>query len=169
MKVTRPKLTLWDRLYIPALLKGLKITLSHVFRPRVTLEYPEVRHRLPRQYRGAPVLLTGMDGREKCTSCKLCEFICPPQAISIVPGETEAEKEKYPKEFTIDFGLCIFCGYCQEVCPVEAIWLKDEYELADYDREDLKFDKEKLLQMGRRPPYLEGKELPLEADGKGAA
>ncbi len=161
MKVTRPHLSLMDRILFPAIFKGLKVTLSHIFRKRVTLEYPEVRHTLPDRYRGAPVLLTGVDGREKCTSCKLCEFICPPEAITIVPGETEAEKEKFPKEFSIDFGLCIFCGYCQEVCPVEAIWLKDEYELADYHRENLIFPKETLLEMGRKSPYLPNKELPL--------
>lgn len=165
MKVMRrPKLSFWERLYFPAILKGMALTLSHVFRKRVTLQYPEERWTLPPRYRGAPVLLTGLDGHEKCTSCKLCQFICPPKAITIVAGETELEKEKYPKEFSIDMGLCIFCGYCEEVCPVEAIWLKDEYELADYDRTDLIFTKEKLLRMGRRPPYLPGKEKPLEED-----
>ena len=79
-----------------------------------------------------------------------------------VAGETEMAKEKFPEEFSIDMGLCIFCGYCQEVCPVEAIWLKEEYELADFNRTDLIFQKEKLLEMGRRPPYLPGKEKPLE-------
>lgn len=165
MKVMRrPKLSFWERLYFPAILKGMALTLSHVFRKRVTLQYPEERWTLPPRYRGAPVLLTGLDGHEKCTSCKLCQFICPPKAITIVAGETELEKEKYPKEFSIDMGLCIFCGYCEEVCPVEAIWLKDEYELADYDRTDLVFTKEKLLAMGRRPPYLPSKEKPLEED-----
>lgn len=165
MKVMRrPELSFWERLYFPAILKGMALTLSHIFRKRVTLQYPEERWTLPPRYRGAPVLLTGLDGHEKCTSCKLCQFICPPKAITIVAGETELDKEKYPKEFSIDMGLCIFCGYCEEVCPVEAIWLKDQYELADYDRTDLIFTKETLLKMGRRPPYLPGKEKPLEED-----
>jgi len=164
MKVTRPKLSWWERTYFPAIFKGMAITFRHIprFGKRVTLQYPEQRWDLPKQYRGAPILLTGLDGHEKCTSCKLCEFICPPRAIRIVAEETELEKEKRPKEFDIDMGLCIFCGYCQEVCPVEAIWLKDEYEMADYDRTNLIFDKEQLLARGRRQPYLPGKEKPLE-------
>lgn len=162
MKVIRPTLTIFEKLYFPAVLQGLKVTFSHIFKKRVTLEYPEKRWSLPSRYRGAPVLLTGEDGREKCTSCKLCQFICPPKAINIVADETDAQKEKYPKEFTIDFGLCIFCGYCEEVCPVEAIFLKNEYELSDFDRENLKFNKEKLLEMGRKKPYLIGKEKLIE-------
>jgi len=168
MKLERPKLSWWERTYFPAILQGLLITFKHIPRvkERVTLEYPEQRWDLPKKYRGAPVLLTGLDGQEKCTSCKLCQFICPPRAITIVGGETEQEKEKFPREFSIDMGLCIFCGYCQEVCPVEAIWLKEEYELADYDRTKLIFTKETLLKMGRKPPYLPGKEKPLE-EGRG--
>jgi len=164
MKMIRPKLSWWERTYFPAILKGMAITFRHIpkVNQRVTLEYPEVKWDLPKAYRGAPILLTGLDGQEKCTSCKLCEFICPPRAIRIVAEETELEKEKRPKEFDIDMGLCIFCGYCQEVCPVEAIWLKDEYEMADYDRTALIFSKEQLLARGRKPPYLPGREKPLE-------
>jgi len=162
MIVKRPKLSWWERTYFPAILKGMALTFRHIFRKRVTLSYPEERWELPKRYRGAPILLTGLDGQEKCTSCKLCQFICPPEAIRIVGGETEHEKEKYPEEFTIDMGLCIFCGYCEEVCPVQAIWLKDEYELADYDRNDLIYTKEELLKRGRRPPYLPGIEKPLD-------
>jgi len=166
MKVTRPKLSWWERTHIPGILKGMAITFRHIPKvgQRVTMEYPEVRWDLPKAYRGAPILLTGLDGHEKCTSCKLCEFICPPRAIRIVAEETELEKEKRPREFDIDMGLCIFCGYCQEVCPVEAIWLKDEYEMADYDRTALIFSKEQLLARGRKPPYLPGREKPLAAD-----
>lgn len=168
MKLQRPKLTWWERTYFPAILQGLAITFRHIprIKKRVTLEYPEVRWELPKKYRGAPVLLTGLDGQEKCTSCKLCQFICPPRAINIVAGETDLAKEKFPREFTIDMGLCIFCGYCQEVCPVEAIWLKDEYELADYDRTRLIYTKEELLTRGRKPPYLPGKEKPLTEGDK---
>jgi len=88
----RPRLSLWERLYFPAILKGMALTFSHIFRKRVTLQYPEERWTLPGRYRGAPVLLTGLDGHEKCTSCKLCQFICPPKAIAIVAGETPLEK-----------------------------------------------------------------------------
>lgn len=157
----RPVLSFWERLYLPAIAEGLAVTFRHIFRKKVTVRYPEERWTPPPGFRGAPVLLTGLDGLEKCTSCKLCQFICPPEAIKIVAGETEDHKEKYPAEFFIDMGLCIFCGYCQEACPVEAIWLKDVYELADCERTRLIFDKEKLLSMGRQGPYLRGREKPL--------
>jgi NADH-quinone oxidoreductase subunit I len=166
MIVKRPVLTLWERLYLPTIADGLMVTFRHLFKKNVTSKYPEERWTQPAQFRGAPILLTGLDGQEKCTSCKLCQFICPPQAIRIVSGETENHKEKYPQEFFIDMGLCIFCGYCQEVCPVEAIWLKQEYELADYDRTGLIFDKSRLLQMGKAEPYLRGKEKPLARNGE---
>ncbi len=162
MKVTRPELKWWERLSFPAVFEGMALTFKHVFQKRVTMQYPEERWTLPPAYRGAPVLLTGLDGHEKCVACKLCQFICPPGAITIVAGETELQKEKYPEDFSIDMGLCIFCGYCREVCPEEAIWLKDEYEMADYDRTKLIFTKEQLLARGRKAPYLPGKEKPLE-------
>lgn len=164
MIVKRPELKWYEKLYFVQILIGLITTFKHLFKKRFTLQYPEEKFTPPFHYRGAPVLLTGLDGIEKCTSCKLCQFICPPQAIKIVAGETENPKEKYPLEFYIDFGLCIFCGYCQEVCPCEAIWLKHEYELADFDRAHLIFNKEKLLEMGRKPPYLKGKEKPLKRE-----
>lgn len=160
----RPKMGLLQRIYLFEIFRGLVITLRHVFQRRWTLEYPEKKWELPRKYRGAPVLLTGMDGRQKCVACQMCEFACPADAISMVPGETGNEIEKYPVEFNIDMGLCIFCGYCQEACPEEAIWLKSEYDLADYNRDDLIFNKEKLLSMGRCEPFLEGTELPLNLD-----
>jgi len=162
----RPVLTIWERLYLPSIAEGLIITFRHLFRKRVTVQYPEERWTPPPQFRGAPILLTGLDGQEKCTSCKLCQFICPPQAIRIAAGETDDHKEKYPAEFFIDMGLCIFCGYCQEVCPVEAIWLKHQYELTEGDRTALIFDKKKLLEMGRLEPYLKGKEKPLARNGE---
>lgn len=162
MIVKRPVLKWWEKIYLPTILDGLITTFKHLFKKRVTVQYPEEKWVPPPKFRGAPVLLTGLDGREKCTSCKLCMFICPPQAIRIVAGETEHPIEKYPKEFYIDFGLCIFCGYCQEVCPCEAIWLKHKYEMADFDRTNLIFDKEKLLEMGKEEPYLKGKEKPLK-------
>ena len=83
-------LTLAERLYIPEILRGLKLTFSHLFRPKVTMEYPEQRWELPPNYRGASALVTDQDGREKCVACFLCQEICPPQAITIV-GESSME------------------------------------------------------------------------------
>jgi NADH-quinone oxidoreductase subunit I len=93
------------------------------------------------------------EGRTKCVSCQLCEFICPPKAIRIVPpgpaGAPEAGNvEKAPHEFEINMLRCIFCGYCQEVCPEEAIFLMQDYSLTGTSREEMLYNKEKLLALG---------------------
>jgi NADH-quinone oxidoreductase subunit I len=142
-------LTLAERLYIPEILRGLKLTFSHLFRPKVTMEYPEQRWGLPPNYRGAPALVADQNGREKCVACFLCQEICPPQAITIVGGELEGSNvEKYPISFDIDMLRCIYCGYCEDVCPEEAIFLTKHFELAGYNREEMIFNKEKLYQLG---------------------
>ena len=149
-RVERPALTLSDRLVFPAILKGMAITASHLFEKKVTLQYPEEKHTLPAGYRGVPSLVKDEAGREKCVACSLCEFICPPRAITIVPEERpgEGREEKQPAEFDIDMLRCIFCGYCEEVCPEEAIFLVDNYEFAGGSRKELIFGKEKLYQLG---------------------
>jgi NADH-quinone oxidoreductase subunit I len=145
----RSKLTLAERLYLPEILRGLKLTLSHLFRPKVTMEYPEERWELPPNFRGAPALVKDQDGREKCVACYLCQEICPPQAITIVAGELPGSNvEKYPVAFDIDMLRCIYCGFCEDVCPEEAIFLTKEFELAGYSREEMIFNKEKLLALG---------------------
>jgi len=166
--VQRPTPTFMDRIYLPAIFKGLLITVRHLFRTMffearfdlenpgaITQQYPEVPTRTAENYRGAPVLVKDPEGRVKCVSCQLCEFICPPRAISISPDQqTEAElgqytnTEKFPREFTIDMLRCIYCGYCEEVCPEQAIFLSQEYSLSAARREELIFDKEKLLELG---------------------
>ncbi len=149
MRDHQGKLTLAERLYVPEILRGLKLTLSHLFRPKVTMEYPEERWELPPNFRGAPALVKDQDGREKCVACFLCQEICPPQAITIVGGELPGSNvEKYPLSFEIDMLRCIFCGFCEDVCPEEAIFLTKTFELAGYTREEMIFDKEKLYQLG---------------------
>ena len=143
------KLTLAEWLYIPEILRGLKLTLSHLFRPKVTMEYPEERWELPANFRGAPALVKDQDGREKCVACFLCQEICPPQAITIVGGELAGSKvEKYPLAFEIDMLRCIYCGFCEDVCPEEAIFLTKNFELAGYNRDEMIFDKERLYHLG---------------------
>ena len=159
MIVKRADLNWWERLYIPALLGGIKITWRHfartVFRRKaVTMQYPEEKWVVPKGYRGAPYLVKDQDGNTKCVSCQLCEFVCPPRAIRIVPPGPEGQPadrrnaEKMPKEFEINMLRCIFCGYCQEVCPEEAIFLQKDYSLTALAREELVYDKEKLLELG---------------------
>src|SRR5881409_986544 len=85
MIIKRKRLTLWERLYLPALIGGLKVTLRHFFRRKVTMQYPEEKWVVPEGYRGAPYLVKDQDGNTKCVSCQLCEFVCPPKAIKIIP------------------------------------------------------------------------------------
>ena len=180
--VQRKKLSWLERLYIPALWNGFKVTLGHFFswkksevygeankdnKFKTTLNYPEELWTVPKGFRGAPYLVSDQEGATKCVSCQLCEFVCPPKAIRIIPPGEDGEKahregaEKMPKEFEIDMLRCIFCGYCEEVCPEEAIYLaKDYYEgyeenlmrrdyaLTGTNREEMVYDKEKLLQHG---------------------
>lgn len=153
MIVARPKLTFWDRIYMPQILKGLWITLKHIPRKRFTRQYPEEKPPLPERYRGVPTLVRDPDQRVKCVACQLCEFVCPPRAIQVVPGVRDANGpdaavEKEPQDFIIDMGRCIYCGLCQEACPEEAIFLKKDFAMAAYSREQLKLHKERLLKMG---------------------
>jgi NADH-quinone oxidoreductase subunit I len=114
---------------------------------------------VPEGFGGAPTLVRDEDGREKCVSCQLCEFVCPPKAIKITPGEIQDRRfdkvEKAPREFLIDMVRCIYCGFCEEVCPEEAIFLNKDYNiLAGYSRGGLVHNKQKLYEMGgvvRRP------------------
>ena len=118
IEVKRPNLKWYEKLYFPAIIKGLKITIGHAFRillkkKKVTMQYPEEKwdDNMPEYYRGAPALVTDEHGRERCVSCQLCEFICPPRAITIIPEEIPsddqwAKVEKRPKEFEIDMIRC---------------------------------------------------------------
>lgn len=154
----RKPLSLSEKTYIPQILGGLKITVQNMFRPKVTLQYPEERPTIPDGYRGVPTLVKDPNGREKCVSCQLCEFVCPPKAIRITPGEVpedqpdRAHVEKAPQEFEINMLRCIYCGMCQEVCPEEAIFLQDIYSLSGYSREELVHKKDKLYELGGTLP-----------------
>jgi NADH-quinone oxidoreductase subunit I len=155
--VERKPLSLSERLYIPQVLAGMKITLKHMFQPKVTMEYPEQRPEIPPGYRGVPTLVKDPNGREKCVSCQLCEFVCPPKAIRITPGEIPPGEpnrhvERAPKAFDIDMLRCIYCGMCEEVCPEEAIVLQNQYSLSGYTREEMVNHKEKLYELGGTLP-----------------
>ncbi len=164
--IKRPKFSLADRIYLVALIKGLARTFQHlalslIGRSRskkdfngkgigVCMPYPEQRwdDRLPSYYRGAPALVRGEDGRERCVSCQLCEFICPARAIEVTPGCSDGKQEKAPKEFTIDMLRCIYCGMCEEVCPEQAIFLSKEYLITLTEKENGVRDKEALYRLG---------------------
>ncbi len=157
IEVQRKSLSFLERTYVPAILSGLKTTWKRMLAPNVTLEYPEQRPEIPTGYRGVPTLVKDPNGREKCVSCQLCEFVCPPKAIRITPGEIPpdsptAHVEKAPQEFEIDMLRCIYCGLCQEVCPEEAIWLQNQFSMTGYTRAEMVNNKEKLYAIGGTLP-----------------
>ncbi|RYD33751.1 MAG: NADH-quinone oxidoreductase subunit I [Verrucomicrobiaceae bacterium] len=172
--VERPKLTLAERMYFPSLVKGLKITLGHLIRlvkgqTKVTMQYPEEKWdaSLPAHYRGAPTLVTDEHGRERCVACQLCEFICPPRAITIKPEEIPDDSkwskvEKRPKAFDIDMLRCIYCGMCEEVCPEQAIFLRKDYALTGTTREEMVHNKKRLYELGGVREGLVNKWNPLK-------
>ena len=155
--VERKPLTLLERIYIPQILAGMRVTLRHLFAKNVTLEYPEQRPAIPPGYRGVPTLVMDPNGREKCVSCQLCEFVCPPKAIRITPGAVpegsgREHVEKAPQAFDIDMLRCIYCGLCQEVCPEEAIFLQNQYSMSGYTREEMVNHKDRLYELGGTLP-----------------
>ncbi|MCF8268130.1 MAG: NADH-quinone oxidoreductase subunit NuoI [Ignavibacteriales bacterium] len=145
VKKRKKDLNLMENLYIPEIAKGLALTFKTMFKPKVTMEYPEVKFQPPASYRGRPVLVQEESGVERCVACGLCSRVCPALAIEVRASETELEKERYPEKFEINMLRCIFCGFCEEVCPEEAIVMSKDYELVFTDREDAIYGKDKLL------------------------
>ena len=158
--VARPKLNFREKLYLPSIAAGLAITFKHfknmlLGRTKVIMQYPEEKwdSHMPAHYRGAPTLVKDEHGRERCVACQLCEFICPPRAIRIKPGEIPAASkfskvEKFPLEFDIDMIRCIYCGLCEEVCPEQAIFLRKDYAITGLSRAEMVHDKKKLYELG---------------------
>lgn len=142
--VRRKELTLWERLWLPEIARGLSITFGKLFQKRITRQYPE--EPLPKDAvtRGQPRLVVKDDGNIACVSCGLCEAACPAYAITIDGGETDRFIEREPVRFDIDMLRCILCGFCEEACPKDAIFMSDELELADYSRAALVYDMDKL-------------------------
>lgn len=144
--VEEPRMGLWEKLYVPAVMAGLGTTLSHAFGPRVTQQFPEQQPKLPPNYRGVHRLNRDDAGRVKCVACYLCSTACPAHCIDIVAAPSPwPDREKYPETFVIDELRCIYCGMCEEACPVDAIELTTLYDLTGFTRKEMLFDKEKLL------------------------
>ena len=144
-KVIRKKdLTILEKMYIPEIVKGMRLTIAQMFRPKFTVQYPENKFTPPDSFRGRPVLVEE-NGTERCVACGLCSRVCPSLAIEVQAAETKDEKERYPEKFEINMLRCIFCGFCEEVCPEEAIIMSKEYELAFSNQKDALFGKDKLL------------------------
>jgi NADH-quinone oxidoreductase subunit I len=146
--VEEPKLGLAEKSYLPLVFDGMRTTVKHLLSPKVTVQSPEERHEPPEPliYRGVHRLNRDEQGRVKCVACFLCATACPARCIDIVGAEAPwPDREKYPESFTIDELRCIFCGMCEEACPVDAIELTSLYDLSGKSREEMIFDKEKLL------------------------
>ncbi len=141
-----PKLGLLEQLYIPAIIEGLQTTIKHIFKPKITEQFPEQRPHLPGNYRGVHRLNRDEQGRVKCVACYMCATACPAHCIDIVAAPSPwTDREKYPEMFVIDELRCIYCGMCEEACPVDAIELTTLCDLTGLSREEMMFDKEKLL------------------------
>jgi NADH-quinone oxidoreductase subunit I len=168
VQVSNKKMTVMERIYLPAIAMGLLATIRHLFRKKVTISYPEVKKVFAKVYRGQHVLKRDENGAERCTACGLCAVSCPAEAITMTaaerkPGEEKLyREEKYASVYEINMLRCIFCGLCEEACPKEAIFLTDRIVHTEYKRSGFIYGKEKLVEMkpgalpvtGRQTPAL---------------
>jgi NADH-quinone oxidoreductase subunit I len=144
--VEEPKIGLLEKLYLPAILAGLGTTVKHLFMPKITVQFPEEQPVLPPNYRGVHRLNRDEEGRVKCVACYMCSTACPAHCIDILAAPSPwPDREKYPETFVIDELRCIYCGMCEQACPCDAIELTSLFDLTGLSREEMMFDKEKLL------------------------
>jgi NADH-quinone oxidoreductase subunit I len=151
-----------------SILRTLWITFRHSFKKRVTVLYPEKKRTLPARWRGRIVLTRDPDGEERCVACNLCSAVCPVGCIALQAGIDEKGRRK-PDFFRINFSRCIYCGLCEEACPTYAIQLTPDYEMAEYERKNLVYEKEDLMiaGTGKYPGYNFYRVAGMEISGKG--
>mgnify|MGYP000944522962 CR=1 FL=1 len=149
---TNPKMSFMESLYLPQILKGMAITISHLFKRKATIRYPEEKREFSTIYRGHHVLKRDEKGAERCTACGLCALACPAEAITMVAAERKPDEkhlyreEKYAATYEINMLRCIYCGLCEEACPKEAIFLTDQIVDAEFMRKDFVYGKDKLVE-----------------------
>ena len=150
--VVNKEMTFMEKIYLPAIISGLIITIRHLFRKKATVQYPEVKREFAPVYRGWHVLKRDEQGRENCTACGLCAVACPAEAITMTASERKIgeenlyREEKYASVYEINMLRCIYCGLCEEACPKEAIFLTDRLVPSDMLRQNFIFGKDKLVE-----------------------
>ncbi|MCU0437856.1 MAG: NADH-quinone oxidoreductase subunit I [Raineya sp.] len=152
-QVSNKKMTFAEKIYLPAIATGLGITISHFFKKKPTIQYPEQQRPMSPVFRGLHILKRDEQGRERCTACGLCALACPAEAISMVASERTKEEEhlyreeKYASVYEINMLRCIFCGLCEEACPKEAIFLQNDVIAPAFtNRNEVIFGKDKLVE-----------------------
>ena len=149
--VDRRPMNIWERMYLPAIFRGLGITFSHIFKKKATINYPEETRPFSPVFRGLHILNRDEEGRERCTACGLCAVSCPAEAITMEaaerkPGEEHLyREEKYAIRYEINMLRCIFCGFCEEACPKDAIYLTETFAPSNFQRKGFIYGKEDLL------------------------
>jgi NADH-quinone oxidoreductase subunit I len=165
-QVAQRELTWSEKLYFPAILKGMLITLTHIFKRTPTIKYPEQKREIAPVYRGQHVLKRDEAGAERCTACGLCAVACPAEAITMEAAERKKgeeglyREEKYATVYEINMLRCIFCGLCEEACPKEAIFLTDRIVPSSFTRGEEIFGKDKLVEPAGQPVDVTKRQTP---------
>lgn len=153
---------------IYSILRSIGLVFMHAFHKRETVQYPDEKPYLAPRWRGRIVLTRDPDGQERCVGCYLCSVACPVACIALQTTEDKTGR-RYPEFFRINFSRCIFCGYCEEACPTYAIQLTPDFEMCEYNRQNLVYEKEDLLISGpgKYPGYNFYRVAGLAIGGKG--